>query len=109
MDRKLFEKVISNVLSNAILYSPEGETVTVTLTEKILTVENSGVQIPEGKMPDLFAPLTRVEESRNKQSGGSGLGLYIVKTILDLHALPYQIQNTERGVCFTIRFHRNQN
>jgi len=109
VDRKLFEKVISNVLSNAILYSPEGETVTVTLTEKILTVENSGVQIPEGKMPDLFAPLTRVEESRNKQSGGSGLGLYIVKTILDLHALPYQIQNTERGVCFTIRFHRNQN
>ncbi len=109
LDRKLFEKVISNVLSNAILYSPEGETVTVTLTEKILTVENSGVQIPEKKMPDLFAPLTRVEESRNKQSGGSGLGLYIVKTILDLHGLPYQIQNTERGVCFTIWFQRNQN
>lgn len=108
-DRKLFEKVISNVLSNAILYSPEGETVTVTLTERILTVENTGAQVPEEKMPDLFAPLTRVEESRNKQSGGSGLGLYIVRTILDLHGLPYQIQNTARGVCFTILFHRNQN
>ena len=109
VDRKLFEKVISNVLSNAILYSPEGETVKVTLTKEALTIENTGAHIPEGKMPDLFAPLTRVEESRNKQSGGSGLGLYIVRTILDLHDLPYQIQNTAHGVCFTILFHRNQN
>lgn len=109
VDRKLFEKVISNVLSNAILYSPEGATVRVTLTKEALTVENTGARIPDEKMPDLFAPLTRVEESRNKQSGGSGLGLYIVKTILDLHGLLYQIQNTERGVCFTILFHRNQN
>lgn len=109
VDRKLFEKVISNVLSNAILYSPEGETVRVTLTKEALTIENTGAQIPEDKMPDLFAPLTRVEESRNKQSGGSGLGLYIVKTILDLHGLSYYLQNTERGVCFTILFHRNQN
>lgn len=108
-DRKLFEKVISNVLSNAILYSPEGETVMVTLTERILTVENTGAQVPEEKMPDLFAPLTRVEESRNKQSGGSGLGLYIVKTILDLHGLPCKIQNTDRGVLFMILLHRNQN
>lgn len=109
VDRKLFEKVISNVLSNAILYSPEGETVRITLTKEALTIENTGAQIPEDKMPDLFAPLTRVEESRNKQSGGSGLGLYIVKTILDLHGLSYYLQNTERGVCFTILFHRNQN
>lgn len=109
VDRKLFEKVISNVLSNAILYSPEGETVKVTLTKEALTIENTGAQIPEDKMPDLFAPLTRVEESRNKQSGGSGLGLYIVRTILDLHDLPYQIQNIAHGVCFTILFHRNQN
>lgn len=109
VDRKLFEKVISNVLSNAILYSPEYETVMVTLNKEALRIENTGTQIPEEKMPDLFAPLTRVEESRNKQSGGSGLGLYIVKTILDLHGLPHHIQNTERGVCFTIQFHRNQN
>lgn len=109
VDRKLFEKVISNILSNAILYSSQGETVTVTLTDSILTVENTGSQIPEEKMSDLFAPLTRVEESRNKQSGGSGLGLYIVKTILDLHKLPFKIENTERGVLFTIELIQNQN
>ena len=109
VDRKLFEKVISNVLRNAILYSPEGEKVTVTLTPEALTVENTGIQIPEEKMPDLFAPLTRVEESRSKQSGGSGMGLYIVKTILDLHGLSCQIQNTERGVLFTVSLNRNQN
>ena len=82
---------------------------TVTLTPEALTVENTGIQIPEEKMPDLFAPLTRVEESRSKQSGGSGMGLYIVKTILDLHGLSCQIQNTERGVLFTVSLNRNQN
>lgn len=109
VDKKLFEKVLSNIISNAILYSPPEEKVTVKLSHKGLWVENTGVHIPEDKMSDLFAPLTLVEESRNKKSGGSGLGLYLVKTILDLHQLPCNVQNTERGVIFTILFNLNQN
>ncbi len=109
VDKKLFEKALSNLVNNAILYSPAGERITVALTSKSLTIENTGVQIPEGKLPDLFAPLTRVEESRSKNTGGSGLGLYIVKTILDFHGLPCGIQNIENGVRFTIYLHQNQN
>ena len=108
-DKKLFEKAVSNIMSNAIGYSPEGETVKVALTPEALTVENTGAHIPADMMPELFAPLTRVEKSRSKQSGGSGLGLFLVKTILDLHGLSYSLQNTERGVRFTISFHLNQN
>lgn len=109
VDKKLFEKVLSNIISNAILYSPPNEKVTVKLSHKGLWVENTGIHIPEDKMSDLFAPLTLVDESRNKKSGGSGLGLYLVKTILDLHQLPCNVQNTEQGVKFIILFNLNQN
>lgn len=109
VDKKLFEKAISNIISNAILYSPAGEKVSLTLRADALTIVNTGAHIPEEKLPELFAPLTRVEESRNKHTGGSGLGLYIVKTILDLHGLSYGIENREDGVAFTILLNLNQN
>lgn len=104
VDRKLFEKVISNVLNNAIKYSPDGAEVKVELTAEALLIENTGVHIPEDYQENLFAPLTRVEASRNTHTGGSGLGLYIVKTILDLHGLSCTIQNSAHGVCFTVYF-----
>ena len=54
--------------------------------EKVyLTIENTGVHIPEDDISKLFEPFYRVEQSRNRQTGGSGLGLYIVKTIINLH------------------------
>lgn len=70
----------------------------------MLTVENTGVQIPEEALPKLFEAFYRVDESRNRQTGGSGLGLYIVKTILDLHGASVRIANTEQGVTASVRF-----
>ena len=72
-----------------------------------MEVYNSGVTIPEEDIPSLFTPFYRVEKSRNKSTGGSGLGLYLVKTILQLHGLPYNLENRDDGVCFTV--HLNQN
>lgn len=109
IDRKLFGKVISNIMSNAILYSPSNEKVIITLTHQTLCIENTGIHIPDDKINELFSPMTRLEESRNKQSGGSGLGLYIVKTIVDLHHLSCEIANTEHGIRFTIYLKQNQN
>ena len=54
--------------------------------------------IPEADIPKLFEPFYRVEQSRNRQTGGSGLGLSIVKTILDLHGAGISIRNTKDGV-----------
>lgn len=104
VDRKLFEKVISNVISNAAIYTPEGGKILIVLNNNLFSIINMGTYIPDEKLSELFAPLTRVEESRNKHTGGSGLGLYIVKTVLDLHELPCLIKNVEEGVEFSITF-----
>lgn len=103
----LLEKALHNILSNAIRHSPDRAPVSVRLQEDCLEVYNSGVTIPEEDIPSLFTPFYRVEKSRNKSTGGSGLGLYLVKTILQLHGLPYNLENRDDGVCFTV--HLNQN
>lgn len=97
----LLEKAIHNILSNAIRHSPEGAEVFIHLTPSVMTVTNTGTSIPEEDLPVLFTPFYRVEKSRNKATGGSGLGLYITKTILDYHKIVCNIANTENAVKFT--------
>lgn len=107
-DKALIQKAINNVVSNAIFYSPEGNTIYLSAFEKEgvvqFTLENTGVHIPDLEIPKLFDAFYRVEHSRNKRTGGSGLGLYIVKTILEQHQAKYSIENTEKGILFTIQF-----
>ena len=107
-DVQLLQKVIDNILSNVIAYSPAGSQVFLKLWQveekAILTLENTGVHIPDEDIPRLFEAFYRVDQSRNRQTGGSGLGLYIVKTILDLHGAEIKIENSERGVIVTIHF-----
>lgn len=102
----LWNKVMSNVIGNAVRHSPKGETVFISLqTEErgyVLCVENTGVSIPGAELQNMFVPFYRGDKSRSKATGGSGLGLYIVKIILDLHNFSYRIENTRRGVAFLI-------
>ena len=100
-DRRLLEKVFTNVIGNAVAYSPVGATVTVSLQNGIFFVENSGIHIVEEDLKQIFTPFYRVDKSRNRNSGGSGLGLYITKTILDHHEIIHNMVNTENGVKFT--------
>ncbi len=107
-DMQLFQKVLDNLLGNAAVYSPAGNCVFVKLwqdTEKVkLTIENTGVHIQDGEMSKLFEAFYRVDQSRNRQTGGTGLGLYIVKTILDLHGAEIKIGNTGQGVIVSVQF-----
>lgn len=107
-DVQLLEKAIDNLLGNAAAYSGAGNHVTVRLWKEKdkanLTVENTGVHIPDEDIPKLFEAFYRVDPSRNRQTGGSGLGLYIVKTILDLHGADIEIANTDRGVIVALQF-----
>lgn len=100
----LLEKAIHNILSNAIRHSPEGADVLLHLTPSVLTITNTDTSIPEDDLPVLFTPFYRVEKSQNKSTGGSGLGLYLVKTILELHGFRYRVENTETGVVFAVEF-----
>ena len=95
------EKVFTNVIGNAVAYSPVGAVITVTQKDEVFSVENTGVHIAEADLERIFTPFYRVDKSRNRNSGGSGLGLYITKTILDHHGIQHSMVNTENGVKFT--------
>ena len=100
----LWKKALSNIIGNAIRHSPCDEEVFISLQSleqgNVLVVENTGVSISEDDLPHMFTPFYRADKSRSKATGGSGLGLYIVKTILDLHGMTYCIKNTGKGVAF---------
>lgn len=100
----LLERAVHNIITNALRHSPAGEHAAVVLRPGRLTVRNSGVNIPEDELKVLFTPFARVEKSRNKASGGSGLGLYLVKTIIDLHGFTCSIDNDGDGVIFTVEW-----
>lgn len=112
LDRAEMERAIQNILINAIRYSPDGEQVIVTVTETntiiSCSIENTGVKIPETTICHLFEPFYRVDISRNSATGGTGLGLYIVRGILENHNAEYGIKNTENGVCFWLRLPKKQ-
>jgi len=95
---------VSNIINNAVIYSPEQAGVEVELSDAMLTVHNTGVHIKDEDLEQLFIPFFRVDKSRNRNTGGSGLGLYIVKTIFDHHRISYKLGNTENGVKFTVGF-----
>lgn len=105
-DSKLLKKVVNNIITNAINHSPENEKVYASLYEErdeiIIKIENTGIYIEENELKEIFKPFYRIEKSRNRKSGGSGLGLYIVKMILDAHNGKYSISNSEKGVEFKL-------
>lgn len=103
-NESLLVNVLDNVLMNAILYSPKEASIVVEVHEGSFTVENSGVSIPEETLSELFTPFYRVEQSRNRKSGGSGLGLYLVQSILKLHGATCKVENTSKGVQFKASF-----
>ena len=106
IDEMQLQHAIRNLVSNAIFHSPKGAMVDVQLANVgntvRLTIENSGVHIEQEDIKNIFEPLYRTEKSRNRHTGGSGLGLSIVKRVLELHHFEYAIENSEEGVLFSI-------
>ena len=104
-NKLLMEKVFSNLIGNAIKYSPQGASIHISIHaehEQIkFSVENTGAHIPEDSIPKLFDAFYRVEQSRSRKTGGSGLGLYIVQEILHHHGSECMVCNTQAGVKFS--------
>ncbi|HFJ9405009.1 sensor histidine kinase [Bacillus cereus group sp. TH260-2LC] len=107
-DPKFIQTAIFNIISNAIHYTIDHQHVYIKLYEKpngyALEVLNTGSQIDEDKLAHLFEPFYRANPDKHGLVQGSGLGLYIVKQILDKHQFPYGIQNTPQGVKCSIVF-----
>ncbi|EET86196.1 sensor histidine kinase [Clostridium carboxidivorans P7] len=67
-------------------------------------MKNSDVRIEEKEILKIFDAFYRVDKSRSRKTGGSGLGLYIVKMVFELHNIKYKIENTDDGVKFNAIF-----
>ena len=110
VDKEKIIKVINNLINNAIKYSPHGEKIIIKAFKSkasktvVLEIENTGVTIEEKYLSEVFNPFFRVEKSRNRKTGGSGLGLYIVSQILKSHNLYYKMEGKKNSVLFTIYF-----
>ena len=106
-DVSLIPIVVYNLLSNASFYSPEDANISLRLSSSdkiVFQIENSGTSIPEEFLENIFEPFYRLEKSRNRETGGTGIGLYLVKAILDRHNANCVVENTLSGVKFTITF-----
>ncbi|MBS0970828.1 Cu(+)/Ag(+) sensor histidine kinase [Nissabacter archeti] len=111
-DRLMLRRVINNLLSNAIRYTPAGRSVTVHIHENAewveLTVENPGAPVPQEHLPRLFDRFYRVDPSRQRKSEGSGIGLAIVKSIVVAHKGKISVASDPHSTRFTLtlpRFH----
>jgi len=86
---KELHSAFSNLVSNAVRYTPAGGTITVRFAREgdgvVLAVEDTGYGIPAAHLPRITERFYRVSTSRSRESGGTGLGLAIVKHVLQLH------------------------
>ncbi len=110
-NRTLLRRMFSNLVQNAVKYTGKGGTVTITLTDEDgprFAISDTGMGIPHQSLPYIFDSFYRVEHSRSDsphETGGAGLGLTIVKRIVELHNGDIGVETREgKGSVFTVRF-----
>lgn len=101
VDASLIQRALTNLVSNAIRYGASGSIVNVDIKSDesmvTLTVSNFGKQIPIEHQARIFDRFYRTEFSRARDAGGSGLGLSIVKAIMNLHNGRVEVASNEKG------------
>ncbi|WP_209668497.1 SpoIIE family protein phosphatase [Amycolatopsis magusensis] len=107
IDRGMWEKVILNLLSNALKFTFDGS-VTISVHaadgEAVVTVADTGVGVPPEEMPRLFERFHRIENTRARSNEGSGIGLALVQELVGLQGGTITADSTEgEGTSFTIR------
>jgi len=110
-DQSRLQQVIVNLLDNAIKYTPEGGSVTVSVDAKanaaVLKVTDTGIGISEAAQAHIFERFYRTDKARSRRLGGTGLGLSIVKSIGAAHGGQVSVQSIEgRGTTFSFAIPR---
>ena len=106
---KELHSAFSNLVSNAVRYTPVGGTITVRFAREgdgaVLSVRDTGYGIPQAHLPRITERFYRVSTSRSRESGGTGLGLSIVKHVLNLHQARLEVESeVGQGSLFSIHF-----
>ena len=98
---ELLRQAVENVVRNAIRYTPEKSEVEISLQQRdnqiALRVRDHGAGVPEERLQDIFRPFFRISESRDRQSGGVGLGLSITARAVQLHRGAIKAVNAPDG------------
>ena len=106
----LFRRALSNLLANALRYTPRGGKVLISIENDsdlavMVRVIDNGAGIPTEHLPKIFDRFYRVDPSRSRHPEGTGLGLAIVKSIMDLHGGSVTVvSESGKGTTFTLRF-----
>jgi len=109
-DKTYLTQMVFNLLDNAVKYNKDGGNVSIELRievdigQAVMTIQDTGIGIPDDNLPHIFERFYRVDKSRSREVSGSGLGLSIVKLITNLHKGKIQIEsNLGKGTTVTIR------
>ena len=103
-DEFKIEEVMTNYISNALNHL-DGEKILTVRVEELdgevrVSVKNTGEPIPEEDLPNIWTKFYKVDKARTREYGGSGIGLSIVKAVMDSHHKEYGVRNLEDGVEF---------
>ena len=101
---RMFEKIISNIIANAVAYTETGKTISVYFNEHNIIIENECTPISTDALPHIFEPFYRPSFDRTRDNGGNGLGLYIVNIFLKTMGISYSFRPMEnlQGMRFVI-------
>jgi signal transduction histidine kinase len=107
-DQARLRQVLSNLIENALKYTPRGGLVSLEVTRNCdqteIAVADSGEAIPPEHLPHIFERFYRVESSRSRDSGGAGLGLAISQEIVHRHGGTIEVQSESgSSTTFTVR------
>jgi len=110
-NREQIAVAVSNLVANAVAYSPEGSTVVVSATGRgeavDLSVTDRGIGIPPHELERIFERFYRVDPARHRSTGGTGLGLSIVKHVAASHGGEVRVWSVEgQGSTFTLTLPR---
>lgn len=108
-DPAMLEMILENIVTNAVKFSRPASFVEVALTRSsdmvLCTITDHGIGIPEDKLPQVFERFYRVDESRSSGTGGSGIGLSIVRKLADLQNIGISVSSLEHeGTSFRLAF-----
>ena len=110
-DKSKLELVLSNFVVNAVRYVDEKKNIKISLFEEdnkyVFKIYNTANAFSDEDIKKIWGSFYKIDKAHSREKGGTGIGLYLVKTILELHDFEYGVSNVQDGVEFFIKIPKN--